>query len=111
MPQKAHASPLDVFDPVHISAAQREQYGALFLKADTTGDGLVNGTEGRNFFQRSHLPFEQLGRIWKMADVDRDNKLSRPEFMVAMHLVYSTLKGHPLPAQLPPTLLEDANRS
>lgn len=110
VPQKAHASPLDVFDPVHISAAQREQYGALFLKADTTGDGLVNGTEGRNFFQRSHLPFEQLGRIWKMADVDRDNKLSRPEFMVAMHLVYSTLKGHPLPAQLPPTLLEDANK-
>ena len=110
VPQKAHASPLDVFDPVHISAAQREQYGALFLKADTTGDGLVNGTEGRNFFQRSHLPFEQLGRIWKMADVDRDNKLSRPEFMVAMHLVYSTLKGHPLPAQLPPTLLEDAKQ-
>ena len=101
---------MDAFDPLHISDAQREQYAALFQKAEKSGTGFINGAEGRAFFQKSHLPFEQLGKIWKMADEDRDNKLSRPEFFIAMHLVYSTLKGHPLPAQLPPTLSQDAHK-
>lgn len=46
-----------------------------------------------------------LGRVWELADADRDNRLSAPEFAVAMHLIVCASKrGLPLPPTLPPSL-------
>ncbi len=55
---------------------------------------------------KSGLSKADLGRLWTLADADRDGKLSRPEFAVAMHLAASAAgkAALPLPEVLPPCL-------
>ncbi|CAN0552210.1 unnamed protein product, partial [Ectocarpus sp. 8 AP-2014] len=55
---------------------------------------------------KSGLSKTDLGNLWAMADADRDGKLSRHEFAVAMHLAARAV-GTPalaLPSVLPPCL-------
>lgn len=55
---------------------------------------------------KSGMKKNELGRLWTLADVDRDGKLSRQEFSIAMHLVAcATRKGLPLPRVLPDCLM------
>jgi len=58
----------------------------------------------------SKLPVDKLGKIWDLADMDKDGNLSRHEFMVAMHLVYKALETHAIPNTLPPELLPPGRR-
>lgn len=58
----------------------------------------------------SKLPVDMLGRIWDLADLDKDGNLSRHEFMIAMHLVYKALEKHAIPNSLPPELLPAGRR-
>lgn len=56
---------------------------------------------------KSGLSKADLGRLWAMADVDRDGKLCRHEFAVAMHLAACAVGkagALPLTATLPPCL-------
>ena len=53
----------------------------------------------------SKLPVEILGKIWDLADLDKDGSLSRHEFMIAMHLVYKALEQHTIPNVLPSELM------
>lgn len=57
---------------------------------------------------KSGLSKADLGRLWTMADADRDGKLCRHEFSVAMHLAACAVGKDgpplPLPAALPPCL-------
>lgn len=55
---------------------------------------------------KSGLSKPDLGRLWVLADADRDGKLCRHEFAVAMHLAACAVEkdGLPLPATLPPCL-------
>merc|ERR1719447_1905340 len=48
-----------------------------------------------------------LGKIWDLADQDKDGSLDRYEFTVAMHLVYRALQGDMIPDQLPTELGKD----
>lgn len=51
---------------------------------------------------KSGLGKKELGRLWTVADVDQDGKLSRQEFAVAMHLAAcATAKNLPLPSVMP----------
>lgn len=43
----------------------------------------------------SKLSTTNLGKIWDLADVDRDGMLTRYEFTVAMHLTYRALQVSP----------------
>lgn len=52
----------------------------------------------------SKLPLDTLGKIWDLADMDKDGMLDRHEFLVAMHLVYKALEKHTIPNTLPPEL-------
>lgn len=52
----------------------------------------------------SKLPMETLGKIWDLADQDKDGNLDKHEFIVAMHLVYQTLEKRSVPDILPPEL-------
>jgi epidermal growth factor receptor substrate 15 len=71
----------------------------------------------------SKLPLPTLGKIWDLADADKDGMLDKHEFTVvssegiiqfafcskknvpqAMHLVYKGLEKHAIPATLPPEL-------
>lgn len=58
----------------------------------------------------SKLPVDMLGKIWDLADLDKDGNLSRHEFMIAMHLVYKALEKHAIPNSLPPELLPAGRR-
>lgn len=58
----------------------------------------------------SKLPLEMLGKIWDLADLDKDGSLNRHEFMIAMHLVYKALEKHTIPSTLPPELMPPGKR-
>lgn len=66
---------------------------------------LCIGAEAKAFFASSKLSKEQLSQIWALSDRDTDNRLSVPEFCIAMHLIMACRKRMPLPAMLPPDML------
>ncbi|XP_053677454.1 epidermal growth factor receptor substrate 15-like 1 [Anopheles nili] len=82
---------------------KRQQYEQLF---DSLGpmNGLLPGAKVRMTLMNSKLPVDTLGRIWDLADQDRDGSLDKHEFCVAMHLVYEALDKRAIPAVLPPQL-------
>ena len=43
---------------------------------------------------KSKLPNNVLGKIWKMADVDKDGLLDADEFALAMHLINIKVDGN-----------------
>ncbi|XP_058061307.1 epidermal growth factor receptor substrate 15-like 1 isoform X2 [Anopheles bellator] len=82
---------------------KRQQYEQLFESLGPV-DGLLPGAKVRNTLMNSKLPVLTLGRIWDLADQDRDGSLDKHEFCVAMHLVYEALDKRAIPAVLPPQL-------
>jgi hypothetical protein len=60
--------------------------------------------QAKELFGRSKLPAAELAHIWTLADRDRDTKLNRFEFAIAMHLINASLQGVAMPPQLPPAL-------
>lgn len=51
-----------------------------------------------------------MGKVWKMADVDRDGMLDEDEFALAMHLISIKVDGHDLPQTLPSHLVPPTKR-
>eukprot|EP01117_Protostelium_nocturnum_P019345 TRINITY_DN836_c0_g3_i1.p1 TRINITY_DN836_c0_g3~~TRINITY_DN836_c0_g3_i1.p1 ORF type:complete len:1638 (-),score=764.62 TRINITY_DN836_c0_g3_i1:204-5117(-) len=94
--------------PTLISTADKIKYDQLFQKADVNRDGVVDGNEGRNFFEHSKLPRENLALIWGLTDLGSKGYLTQIEFRIAMHLVYCFLKGYTLPSVVPPSLFTAA---
>ncbi|CAH2005949.1 unnamed protein product [Acanthoscelides obtectus] len=92
-----------------IKPNEREKYEKLFDSLQPT-NGLIPGNKVKNVLMESKLPFETLGKIWDLADQDKDGMLNRHEFIVAMHLVYKALEKYAIPNTLPPALLEQAKR-
>jgi epidermal growth factor receptor substrate 15 len=62
----------------------------------------------KNVLLESKLPFETLGKIWDLADQDKDGMLDRHEFVAAMHLVYKALDKYAIPNTLPSELMPPA---
>lgn len=58
----------------------------------------------------SKLPVEILGRIWDMADTDKDGALDEPEFIIALHLVQMAKRGVQLPPVLPSDFINTVRR-
>lgn len=58
----------------------------------------------------SKLPLDTLGKIWDLADMDKDGMLDRHEFVVAVHLVYKALEKYAIPSVLPPELMPPGKR-
>merc|ERR1712142_1251111 len=50
------------------------------------------------------------GKVWKLADVDKDGMLDADEFALAMHLMNIKLDGHDLPSELPAHLVPPTKR-
>ena len=59
---------------------------------------------------KSKLPNTVLGKVWKLADHDKDGMLDVEEFALAMHLINIKLDGHDLPAELPAHLVPPSQR-
>uniref|UniRef100_A0A668AHH9 Intersectin 2b n=1 Tax=Myripristis murdjan TaxID=586833 RepID=A0A668AHH9_9TELE len=73
------------------------------LKFDTLTPsmGYVSGEQARKFFLQSGLPASVLAEIWALADMNKDGKMDRLEFSIAMKLIKLKLQGTPLPSALP----------
>ncbi|CBN77331.1 conserved unknown protein [Ectocarpus siliculosus] len=94
-------------DKYHMSDAQKTGYTNVFDKL-TKGkpEKKIGGKQAATMLAKSGLSKTDLGHLWAMADADRDGKLSRHEFAVAMHLAARAV-GTPalaLPSVLPPCL-------
>lgn len=59
---------------------------------------------------KSRLPNSVLGKIWKLADIDKDGMLDEDEFSLAQHLINVTLDGHELSTGLPDHLCPPSKR-
>lgn len=59
---------------------------------------------------KSKLPNSVLGKIWKLADVDKDGMLDSEEFALAMHLINIKIDGNDLPSELPEHLRPPSKR-
>lgn len=78
----------------------RERYEKLFESLQPI-NGLIPGNKVKGVLMDSKLPLETLGKIWDLADQDKDGSLDKHEFIVAMHLVYQALDKRAIPTVLP----------
>ncbi|KAM9844924.1 epidermal growth factor receptor substrate 15-like 1 isoform 2-T2 [Aulostomus maculatus] len=72
--------------------------------------GLLSGDKVKPILINSKLPLDVLGKIWDLADVDKDGYLDKDEFTVAMHLVYRAMEKEPVPTSLPASLIPPSKR-
>ena len=63
------------------------------------------------FDQQTSLKFQVLGKVWKLADYDKDGFLDDEEFALAKHLIKIKLNGDDLPAKLPDHLIPPGQRA
>ncbi|KAK9464996.1 hypothetical protein V1512DRAFT_267040 [Lipomyces arxii] len=101
--------PLPRFDWVPpLNPADRAHYLQLFDSSAT--NGLLNGNAARDIFVGANLPNKTLGEIWTLADSHDRGALDATEFIIAMHLIQSTLNGSmpALPHSIPAALLAAA---
>ncbi|XP_065353382.1 EH domain-containing protein 3 [Cloeon dipterum] len=88
----------------------------LRYKTDTTFDSLgpvdgkITGAAAKSEMIKSKLPNTVLGKVWKLADVDKDGMMDADEFALAMHLINVKLDGHDLPSELPTHLVPPSKR-
>ncbi|ESO10905.1 hypothetical protein HELRODRAFT_109211 [Helobdella robusta] len=68
-------------------------------------NGKITGAAAKSELIKSRLPNSVLGKVWKLADMDRDGMLDIDEFALAMHLVSLKVEGHELPNELPEHLV------
>uniref|UniRef100_A0A3Q1ESB6 EH domain-containing protein n=1 Tax=Acanthochromis polyacanthus TaxID=80966 RepID=A0A3Q1ESB6_9TELE len=68
------------------------------------------GANAKKEMVKSKLPNTVLGKIWKLADIDKDGMLDDEEFALANHLIKVKLEGHELPSDLPAHLVPPSKR-
>ncbi|XP_067448433.1 intersectin-2b isoform X2 [Thunnus thynnus] len=83
-----------------ITPEERDKHDQKF---DTLSPsmGYVSGEQARKFFLQSGLPASVLAEIWALADMNKDGKMDRLEFSIAMKLIKLKLQGTSLPVLLP----------
>ncbi|TSO67474.1 Intersectin-2 [Bagarius yarrelli] len=86
-----------------IWAIRPEERDKHDQKFDTLSpvQGFVTGEQARSFFLQSGLPSSVLAEIWALADMNKDGKMDRLEFSIAMKLIKMKLQGQNLPSSLP----------
>ncbi|XP_067001966.2 epidermal growth factor receptor substrate 15-like 1 isoform X2 [Anabrus simplex] len=92
-----------------VKPAEKAKYIQLFESLQPS-NGMIPGNKVKGVLMDSKLPLDTLGKIWDLADMDKDGKLDLHEFIVAMHLVYKALEKYTIPSVLPPELMPPAKR-
>ncbi|KAJ8291182.1 hypothetical protein GJAV_G00022340 [Gymnothorax javanicus] len=83
-----------------ITPEERDKYDKQFATL-IPAQGYVSRDQAHKFFLLSGLPAPVLARIWRLADLNKDGKMDRQEFAIAMKLIKLKLQGEILPAVLP----------
>ena len=92
-----------------IVAQERYKFDEAFEQLDPI-NGKVSGAKAKKEMVKSKLPNSVLGKVWKLADIDKDGQLDKDEFALAMHLIQVKLDGHPMPDELPTHLIPPSKR-
>jgi len=87
-----------------ITREQMSYYMTQFHSMQPNPQGVIPGTQAKEFFEKSRLPIQELRKIWQLSDVTKDGCLSLEEFLTAMHLVVLRRNDISLPDSLPPCL-------
>ncbi|KAI6072113.1 EH domain-containing protein 3 isoform X1 [Aix galericulata] len=96
-------------DAEWVVARDKPMYDEIFYTLSPV-DGKITGANAKKEMVRSKLPNTVLGKIWKLADIDKDGMLDDEEFALANHLIKVKLEGHELPNELPSHLLPPSKR-
>jgi len=91
-------------------ADDKPEYDILFEALRPT-NGKLSGGAVKTEMQKSKLPNSVLGKIWKLADCDKDGYLDAEEFALAKHLMKLKVDGHDLPNKLPRHLIPPSQRA
>lgn len=91
-----------------VTPTDKANSDKFFDTLDPFKQGFVEGDAAVGFMSRSKLPPPELAKIWDLADVDHDGRLTKMEFAVAMHLIRTKLSGKDIPDTLPPSLVPPA---
>ncbi|EGT47196.1 hypothetical protein CAEBREN_20402 [Caenorhabditis brenneri] len=73
-------------------------------------NGFLSGRAAKEHMVKSKLPNSVLGKVWKLADIDKDGQLDADEFALANYLINLKLEGHEIPAELPKHLIPPSKR-
>ncbi|XP_043523285.1 epidermal growth factor receptor substrate 15-like 1 [Frieseomelitta varia] len=114
IPQKTIVNTVPVITSVSngdwsIKPSERAKYDQLFDSLQPS-NGYIPGNKVKDVLMDSKLPLDTLGKIWDLADMDKDGMLDRHEFVVAVHLVYKALEKYAIPSVLPPELMPPGKR-
>ncbi|KAL0164914.1 hypothetical protein M9458_040667, partial [Cirrhinus mrigala] len=92
-----------------VVARDKPMYDEIFYTLSPV-NGKVTGANAKKEMVKSKLPNTVLGKIWKLADIDKDGMLDDEEFALANHLIKVKLEGHELPSELPAHLVPPSKR-
>uniref|UniRef100_A0A3B4CQ04 EH-domain containing 3 n=2 Tax=Pygocentrus nattereri TaxID=42514 RepID=A0A3B4CQ04_PYGNA len=92
-----------------VVARDKPMYDEIFYTLSPV-NGKVTGANAKKEMVKSKLPNTVLGKIWKLADIDKDGMLDDEEFALANHLIKVKLEGHELPSELPGHLVPPTKR-
>jgi epidermal growth factor receptor substrate 15 len=73
-----------------IKPNERAKYEGLFDSRKPV-NGLIPGNKVKDILMESKLPLETLGRIWDLADQDKDGSLDKHEFTVVREWLFIVL--------------------
>lgn len=97
------------FDDDWVVGRKRYEYDEIF-KSLNPSNGKLNGTVAKEYMVKTKLPYNILGKIWKLADVDLDGFLDIDEFALASYLLELKLEGEEIPNTLPDHLMPPSKR-
>merc|ERR1719509_83924 len=110
MVQQAVAPPAPAEIPWLIPQPIRVKSSQMFQANDRARTGFLAAVQARNLLLQTGLAQQTLAGVWNLADIDKDGKLNTEEFCLAMHLCEVAMKGEPLPAMLPVSLVPPSMR-
>lgn len=92
-----------------IVGQEKYKYDESFEKLNPV-NGKITGAAAKSEMVKSKLPNSVLGKVWKLADIDKDGMLDADEWALANHLIKIKLDGHELPATLPDHLIPPSKK-
>lgn len=93
-----------------IVGQEKYKYDDVFDKLNPV-NGKITGAAAKAEMVKSKLPNSVLGKIWKLADVDRDGMLDTDEWALANHLIKIKMDGHDIPNELPEHLVPPSKKN
>merc|ERR1712083_523737 len=83
-----------------VSQSKKQEYDQKFYSLSLT-EGKASGGQVKQVMLQSQLSNQVLGKVWQLADIDKDGAMTDQEFALCCYLLDLVKAGNPLPQQLP----------